>query len=327
MIERITLKPPTPQLDASNILQLCDLYLAALKPKIAQSTHNALIVTLDRFRIFWTAHGPAVGHVLTPETLATFATWLESQKNRYTGEPLSYATRFDTLRRFRQCLRWAWRNEYLPSDWSRHVPAARGQATTHNALTLVELRAIWDQCFSSDNHLRDCALLALYAGTGARRAEIAGIRVEDIAFCDSGLSGLITVYDGKKRKDRVIAFDSWTGRYLKLYMDRVHPDFWLFPGRDAGGNLGDETIGRMFRKHAQAAGVSGFSGCHDFRRTFVTLWLQKLPGEGYAALLSRQVGHKHSTSLTTGLYNRLSSEDIRKVMEIKRPSSFAQMFQ
>lgn len=325
MLEKITLRPATPTLDATNIMQLCDLYLDALRPRVARSTLAALTVTLQRWRAFWTDHAQACNHVLTPGTLATFATWLEGQPNRHTNEPLSFATRHDTLRRLRQMFSWSFHHGYLQTNWSKLVPPARGQATSHTALSLADLRSIWDACFTSSQHLRDCALFALYVGTGARRAEVATIRVADIAFVAGGLSGLITLRATKNNTDRTIAFDSVSGRYLRLYLDRLHPETFLFPGRDAEQPIGDETIGRIFRRHAQAAGVSSFTGCHDFRRTFVTLWLQRLPGEGYAALLSRQVGHKHSTSLTLGLYNRLSSEDIRKTMEVKRCSAFAQM--
>lgn len=325
MLEKIVLKPRTPTLDATDILTLCDLYLDALRPRVARSTHSALIVTLQRWRAFWTEHGPTCNNVLTPGTLEIFATWLEQQTNRHTGELLSYATRHDTLRRLRQMFSWSFHHGYLQTNWGKLVPAARGQATSHNALTLVELRALWDACFVSPQHLRDCCLFALYAGTGARRAEIASIRTEDIWFVVGGLSGLITLRHTKNGTDRTIAFDSVSGRYLRLYLDRINPDTWLFPGRDADHPLGDETIGRIFKRHAQTAGIETFSGVHDFRRTFVTLWLSKLPGEGYASILSRQVGHRHATSLTLGLYNRLSSEDIRKTMEVKRCSAFAQM--
>lgn len=324
MIEKISFQRPTPQLDATNLLDLLDLYLADQRKRVsAYETSDTCRQKLSYFRRFWTEHALTYNNVLTPSVLADFTAWLDTQRTQRTGEPLSYNTRYDACRRLRQVLRWAWRNEYLKTDWSQYAPLPAGQSHEHNALSLIDCRAIFDQCFASSTQLRDTALLAIFLGTGCRRAEAANIRVVDVKFVD-GLSGLIALTVTKNSTPRQIAFDSVAGRYLRLYLDRQQPTGYLFPGRLSDTPIGDETVGRIFKRHATAAGVAGFTGCHDFRRTFSTQWILRLPGEGYGSMLARQLGHK-IPSLTFGTYNKLSAEDIRRCMDLKRVSAFAQM--
>ena len=323
-METINLKPKSPQLDGRDIDALCDAYLDAIKGRVNGVSHYGFAAKLAYFRQFWKENGAQHDHILTPKILESFNDWLEQVTPKRTGKPLSWNSRADALRRFRQMMRWAWRNGYVSSDWGQYVPAARGKPTPHDALPLVDLRLMFDQCFMSQDHLRDCALLAIFAGTGVRRTEAAYIRVKDVRFVEP-FSGLIDIHKAKGSNFRTVAFDSVAGRYIRMYIDRhPDPDGYLFPGRFGGEKPAkNETLGRILRFHAQTAGVD-FDGCHQIRRTFATHWILKLPGEGYGAMLARQLGHTIS-GMTLGTYVKLTAEDIRRVMERNKCSAFAQM--
>ena len=323
-MEKINLHPKSPQLDGRDIDALCDAYLDAIQNRVNANTHYGFAQKLSYFRQFWKENEVQHEHVLTPKVLHSFNDWLDQYKPKRTGTELSWNSRADALRRFRQMMRWAWRNGYVSSDWGQHVPVARGKPAPHDALDLVDLRLIFDQCFMSQEHLRDCALLAIFAGTGVRRTEAAFIRVKDVRFVET-FSGLIDIHQAKGGKFRSVAFDSVAGRFIRMYIERhPEPDGYLFPGRFGGDKPAkNETLGRILRFHAESAGVD-FDGCHQIRRTFATHWILKLPGEGYGAMLARQLGHTIS-GMTLGTYVKLTAEDIRRVMERNRQSAFAQM--
>lgn len=323
-MERIVLKPKTPQLDGKDLDDLCDLYLAELEKRVSDISHYGFGQKLSYFRKFWRENGEKYNFILTPNVLQDFAAWLAVLKTDRTKAVLSWNSQHDAIRRFRGLMKWAFHNGYVSSDWSKYCPSVRGKPSPHETLPLLDMRAIFDQCLMSSNHLRDCALLAVLAGTGVRRNECSHIKCNDVVFVES-LSGLIKIREGKGGRYRQVAFDSVAGRFIKFWINR-HPDTngYLFPGRFGGDRPAkNESLNRILQVHAAAAGVD-FDGCHQLRRTFATSWALRLPGEGYDGLLSKQLGHSVK-GMTFGTYVKLTAEDIRKVMVRTGCSAFAQM--
>lgn len=57
MLEKISFKKPTPQLDATSLLDLVDLYLADQRQRVsAYETNDTCRQKLSYFRRFWTEH-------------------------------------------------------------------------------------------------------------------------------------------------------------------------------------------------------------------------------------------------------------------------------
>jgi site-specific recombinase XerD len=112
---------------------------------------------------------------------------------------------------------------------------------------------------------RDKAILLLLFDTGMRRAEISGLRLEDI---DDEHDVLLVT--GKGRRPRSVPFGQTAGKALMMYVAKArasHPDAstpWVWLGRK--GRLGDSGIAQMLRRRAGEAGLDDIHP-HLFRHS------------------------------------------------------------
>jgi site-specific recombinase XerD len=139
---------------------------------------------------------------------------------------------------------------------------------------------------------RDTALIALLIDTGVRRAECAGLRLEDVDLS----AGQATVL-GKGRRPRILALGGKTiqalDRYIRIrakHAQADRPELWL----GHGGPMTDSGIYQIVRDRAAAAGL-GAIGPHRFRHTFAHAWLASGGTEGD---LMRLAGWKSRSMLS-----------------------------
>lgn len=138
---------------------------------------------------------------------------------------------------------------------------------------------------------RDMAILRLLIDTGMRRAELAGLHVENVDF-EHNLAAVI----GKGRRPRACPFGRKTAQALDRYVrareqhrDRELPNLWL----GLRGAMTDSGIGQMLENRARAAGVEGVHA-HLFRHSFAHSWLAQGGQEGD---LMRLAGWRSRTML------------------------------
>jgi site-specific recombinase XerD len=117
---------------------------------------------------------------------------------------------------------------------------------------------------------RDTALIMLLLDTGARRDEMAGLRLSDV---DLELDVVLVL--GKGRRERTLPFGRRAGEALDRYL-RVrarHKDAalpWLWLGQK--GRLTEWGLVMMLRRRGAKAGLPGLHP-HQFRHTFAHQWL------------------------------------------------------
>jgi integrase len=124
---------------------------------------------------------------------------------------------------------------------------------------------------------RDLALVRLLLDTGMRRAELAGLKVDDIDMHDGTAAVL-----GKGRRPRVVPFGRRTAQALDRYL-RVRslhrlgyrPELWL----GKGGTMSDSGIYQALKARGKKAGVPEVY-CHQLRHTFAHEWLAAGGQEG-----------------------------------------------
>jgi site-specific recombinase XerD len=117
---------------------------------------------------------------------------------------------------------------------------------------------------------RDTALLMLLLDTGARRDELAGLRLDDV---DLELDVVLVL--GKGRRERTLPFGRKAGEALDRYLRARarHKDTalsWLWLGRN--GRLTEWGLVMMLRRRGAQAGLPGLHP-HQFRHTFAHQWL------------------------------------------------------
>ncbi len=185
---------------------------------------------------------------------------------------------------------------------------------------------------------------ALMYGCGLRLMEVYQLRVKDI---DIDRHQLI-VKDGKGGKDRILplpemlviplekhlrnlrrTYNNFSDRSVKVSLPnalaRKYPSapgewrwFWLFPAanpaRDQkwGGllhHVHPTAIQKRIVRAIKGAGITKKAGCHTFRHSFATHWLENAEGSHEVALLRLQKLLGHADPSTTMLYLHLIKQN------------------
>ena len=154
------------------------------------------------------------------------------------------------------------------------------------------LKRLFAVCAGSNFEARrDTALLMLLLDTGARRAEITGLTLDDV---DLDLDVLVVL--GKGRRERTLPFGRRAGealdRYLRARSRHKHAALpWLWLGQK--GRLTDIGLRMMLRRRGAQAGLPGLHA-HQLRHTFAHEWLVQ---GGTEADLMRIAGWKSRAML------------------------------
>lgn len=149
--------------------------------------------------------------------------------------------------------------------------------------------------------LRDRAILEVLYGCGLRVSEVVALKISGLYFND----GLMRVI-GKGNKERVVPLVGITADTLKAYLSvRPSPssaaDDIIFLNR-FGESLSRQSVFKMIKAQALAAGVVKSISPHTFRHSFATHLI-----ENGADLLAVQEMLGHESVTTTEIYMHLDS--------------------
>jgi len=317
MIHKISFDADHPRLDGEHLARLIEMYLAEHGRRTQAKTVSGYRFKLSPFNEWWTDYGSAHAWILSDAALFDFEDYLHS-----TG--WGWNSRNDTMRRLRQVFRWAHRRGHLSIDFSMYVPAARGNAPAHKPVELKALAAMLAVCRKTEFPERNRAILAVLAGTGLRREECASLMMDGVTMLANDC-GYLEPTVCKNDAPRFVAFDHYTGAYLRTWLSRRgDAPGGLFLSRKFGEPLSPSGIYKVVLDCAELAGVSDqVSGPHDLRRMFATRWSKRLRGEGYGQLLQKQLGH--SNWETTAIYSLQDIDDVLDVMTTAKVSPIAQL--
>jgi integrase/recombinase XerD len=168
---------------------------------------------------------------------------------------------------------------------------------------------------SSDEGIRDRALLEIMYATGVRVSEVIGLRTSDVDIH----SGLVACH-GKGNKERRVPIGKsaihWLQQYLRVRKrlgNESKPQMFLHRGRA----LTRQNAWAIIKKHAATAGVPEISP-HTLRHSFATHLLQHgADSRSVQALLG------HSDISTTQIYTHITDLHMRKAYDRFHPRAKA----
>lgn len=235
------------------------------------------------------------------------------------GEPLSFRSQYNRLVAVRMWFNWLVRQHYIPTNPASDLELPKREKRLPKAvLSEREAETILNQPDVGDAlGLRDRAMLEVLYSTGIRRMELVNLRVQDI----DGERGLLTVRQGKGKKDRMIPIGERAARWVEKYRLDIRPAFVcgtddgiLFLGR-YGHGMSPHNLAALVRGYVEQSGIGKAGACHLFRHTMATLML-----ENGADIRFIQAMLGHVSLSTTEIYTRVSIAKLKEIHTLTHPA-------
>jgi len=177
-----------------------------------------------------------------------------------------------------QFFKWAAAEGEIPTDPMETIRPPKVVEQPVPVLTVDQLRALISTSKGkSFEQVRDEAIIRLFADTGMRLGEMAGLEVPDI-----DLSLAVAVVQGKGSRLRAVPFGDKTAASLDRYRrQRLRHELASFDAWWLGrkGRLGDSGIAQMLKRRANDAQIGDLHP-HMFRHSFAHQWLAAGGNEG-----------------------------------------------
>ena len=157
---------------------------------------------------------------------------------------------------------------------------------------------------SAPKDFRDRVILKTAYSTGMRRAEIANLKVADIESDRM----LIRVNLGKGAKDRYTLLSQTLLDDLRTYYRKYHIETYLFPGQKPNRPLDKTTVGKIYTKAKELAGIKKEGCIHTLRHSFAT---HLLDAGVDIRFIKELLGHKNIS--TTTVYLHVSKKNFANI--------------
>lgn len=238
---------------------------------------------------------PEAAEDITREHVREFLNYVAQSKKRWGLNQCTSSRRQATPatvnhygRVIKRLFRWASDEEdYLPDNgiWRLKLPPPRYRQV--EPYTDGEVMAMLDACDEDSRFLscRNKAIIAMFADTGLRLSELAGIKLADL---HSSLNQVRVL--GKGSKMRIVPLQGESMKALNRYLMYRPRDGgeWLWLS-DEGKPLQMRSIQNMVQRLKRRAGVRSSGGVHRFRHYFATRYLE---AGGNPSSLRLLLGHE-----------------------------------
>lgn len=245
------------------------------------------------------------------EVVREFLAW----QRRREISPRSLARKLSVLK---QLYQFGVREEMVAIDPTELISVRVKEKKLPKHLSLQHMQRLLDSIRpDNENGLRDKALFELWYAIGARVSELSDLKASDIDF-----EKRIVKLTGKGSKQRLVPYGPNAEKWLKKYdelrhaqiarWDRLEETHFFLSTR--GTRMSRQTMWKLLKKYAQAAGIPKKIWPHMIRHSFATHLLR-----GGADLRVVQELLGHSSIATTEVYTHLDVQNLRLMQQKFHP--------
>jgi integrase/recombinase XerD len=276
---------------------------------LARRTLDAYGRDLARFARFLLGRGVGRGRDIETEHVRAHVLALAASG-------LGGRSRARALAAIRSFLAFLVREGVLACDPAVVLQVRRPPAGLPRSLGRGEVEALLAEPTDGERHgLRDRALLEVLYASGLRVSEAVALRISQLDLT----AGFVTVL-GKGGKERVVPLGQPARAALEAYLARERPRLlrgrpspWVF-ARAGGRALSRQTVWKLVRRRALAAGLGRRVSPHTLRHTFAT---HLLSGGADLRVVQSLLGHVDIG--TTQVYTHVAPGRLREVYRRHHP--------
>lgn len=157
------------------------------------------------------------------------------------------------------------------------------------------------------DNLKHKLMLQILYSSGLRVSELVNLRINDINFYRK----IITVREGKGKKDRVTIISSVVLENINKYLLEYQPLAYLFESFVPSEKINTRTVQKVVYTAAKNAGIKYNVGAHTLRHSFATHLLEQGVGIRY---IQELLGHARLE--TTQIYTKVAVNKFDEIEEL-----------
>lgn len=180
------------------------------------------------------------------------------------GEPLAIASQHSRLAHLKLWFKWMARRQYIPADPGAELELPRIGYRLPCVLNREEAELVLQQPkVQTATGIRDRAILEMLYSTGMRRTELLKLRLYDV----DKKYGLVTIREGKGRRDRVVPVGDRALFWLEQYLINGRPKNLIDTGDSlvfltaAGQPFTPNHLSWLARRYVIAAEIGKSGAC------------------------------------------------------------------
>jgi integrase/recombinase XerD len=241
------------------------------------------------------------------------------QYRKKDGQPLAVASQCSRLAPLKVWFTWLAKHNHILEDPALELELPRVGYKLPRVLTKDEAELVLQQPILGEAlGMRDRAILEVLYSTGVRRMELLKFKLYDV----DQKNGLMTIREGKGKRDRVVPVGEralfWLGKYLTDVRPSLasQPDDSIVFLTTLGKPFSPNHLSWLARRYGRAAKIGKGGACHIFRHTMATLML-----EGGADIRYIQAMLGHVRLDTTQIYTHVSIRKLKQIHTETHPAA------
>jgi integrase/recombinase XerD len=210
---------------------------------------------------------------VTRTSLESYQRFLFSYRKK-DGHPLAVASQHSRLAPLKVWFKWLTYRKYIALDPAAELELPRIGYKLPNVMNRDEAERVLSQPNVGEAlGIRDRAMLEILYSSGLRRMELLHLKLYDV----DQKHGLITVREGKGKRDRVVPIGERALAWLDMYLNRLRPAIAKKPDDGIvfltlnGAPFTPNYLSWLARQYVKSAGIEKGGACHIFRHTMAML--------------------------------------------------------